>query len=272
MDRWTEPRRLALAMLTGLIVLFLVIPIIIIVPVGLTSSESIQFPPRGLSLRWYADLIEDPNWRRALINSLQVAAGTLVLSLVLGIPMALGLTRGKFPGQRLVSGLVLTPLVMPTLIVAIGVYYVWTMGWSIGPLQFGGKMTGSAFGMILAHTSLAIPMVVVLVSASLRTMDRTLELAAAGLGAGPWARFRTITTPLMMPGVAAGAVFSFLISWDEALVSLFLTTARFQTFPVRMFTQVREAVDPSVASAATILIATTTCLFTFALLSRTRSS
>lgn len=272
MDRWTEPRRLFLALLTVVIVLFLVLPILIIIPVGLTSAESIQFPPRGLSLRWYIDLVEDPAWRRALGNSLQVAVGTLVLALALGIPMALGMTRGRFRGQRLVSGLVLTPLVMPTLIVAIGVYYVWTAGWAIGPIRIGGKMTGNALGMILAHTSLAIPMVVVLVSASLRTIDRTLELAASGLGAGPWARFRTITVPLMLPGVAAGAVFSFLISWDEALVSLFLTTARFQTFPVRMFVQVREAVDPSVASAATILIAVTTCLFTFALLSRTRSS
>jgi putative spermidine/putrescine transport system permease protein len=161
---------------------------------------------------------------------------------------------------------------MPTLIVAIGVFYTWSLGWAIGPIRFGSHLTGSALGLILAHTALAIPMVVVLSTASLRTLDRTFELAAAGLGANPWNRFWTITFPLMLPGIAAAAVFAFLTSWDEALVSLFLTNATFQTFPVRMFLQVREAVDPSVAAAATILIALTTALFTLALLSRARGS
>jgi putative spermidine/putrescine transport system permease protein len=135
-----------------------------------------------------------------------------------------------------------------------------------------GPFRRAPLGLILAHTALAIPMVVVLAAASLRTLDRTYELAAAGLGAGPWTRFWTITFPLILPGIAAGAVFAFLTSWDEALVSLFLTNARFTTFPVRMFLQVREAVDPSVAAAATILIALTTALFTFALLSRARGA
>ncbi len=272
MDRWRQPRRFLLLVVGALTVAFLVIPILIVVPMGFTSTESLAFPPHGFSFRWYERLVDEPAWRNALLNSLQVAVGTLGASLVLGVPMALGLVRGKFPGQRLLAAFIITPLVMPTLIVAIGVYYTWTLGWNVGPLHFGGKLTGSALGLILAHTGLAIPMVVVLTSASLRTMDRTLELAAAGLGANPWDRFWTITFPLMLPGIAGGAVFAFLTSWDEALVSLFLTTAKFQTFPVRMFLQVREAVDPSVAAAATLLIAVTTSLFTFGFLSRARGS
>lgn len=270
MDRWTQPRRLALALFVALTVVLLVFPVLVVVPLGFSAAESLAFPPNGFSLRWYVRLVEEPAWRNALLNSLQVAVGTVVLSLLLGVPMSLALVRGRFRGTRLLGLLVITPLVMPTLIVAIGVYYTFTLGWSIGPFSFSTKLTGTPLGLILAHTGLAIPMVVVLTAASLRTLDRTLELAAAGLGAGPWAAFRTITLPLMLPGVAGGAVFAFLTSWDEATVSLFLTTARYTTFPVRMFVQVREAVDPSVASAGTILVAATSALFAFGLLKRMR--
>ena len=270
MDHWRQPRRLLLALVIALIVVFLVFPILVVIPMGFTSSESLSFPPRGFSTRWYERQITEPNWRRSLLNSLRVAFGTVVTSLAVGVPLALGLMRGRFPGQRLLAAFVITPLVMPTVIVAIGVFYTWSLGWAIGPIRFGSKLTGSALGLILAHTALAIPMVVVLCTASLRTVDRTFELAAAGLGANPWNTFWTITFPLMLPGIAGAAVFAFLTSWDEALVSLFLTNANFPTFPVRMFLQVREAVDPSVAAAATVFIALTTALFTFALLFRAR--
>lgn len=250
----------------------LVFPILIVVPLGFSAAESLGFPPIGFSTRWYERLVDQPAWRNALLNSLQVALGTVILALALGVPMAMALVRGRFRGQRLLALLVITPLVMPTLIVAIGVYYTFTLGWTIGPVSVGGGLTGGPLGLILAHTALAIPMVVVLTGASLRTMDRNLELAAAGLGAPPWSTFRTITLPLMLPGIAGGAVFAFLTSWDEATVALFLTNARYTTFPVRMFLQVREAVDPSVAAAATLLVAFTTSLFTFGLLSRMRGT
>lgn len=272
MDRWTQPRRLVLALVVGLTIVVLLFPILIVIPLGFSAAESLAFPPNGFSPRWYLRLVEEPAWRNALVNSFQVAIGTVALSLLLGVPMALALVRGRFRGIRLLGLLVITPLIMPTLIVAIGVYYTFTLGWSIGPFGISLKLVGGPLGLILAHTGLAIPMVVVLTIASLRTIDRNLELAASGLGAGPWATFRTVTLPLMLPGVAGGAVFAFLISWDEATVSLFLTNAKFTTFPVRMFLQVREAVDPSVASAATILVAATSALFAFGLLSRMRGT
>jgi putative spermidine/putrescine transport system permease protein len=254
------------------IVLFLVLPILVVIPMGFTGSESLEFPPRGFSTQWYQELIANPQWRQALLNSALVAFGTLCLSLALGVPLALGLERGRFRGRRLLSGVVILPLVVPTVITAIGIYYTWTLGWSFGPILVGGHLTGSAVGLILAHTALAMPMMVVLTSASLRTLDRNLELASAGLGASPWRTFRHVTLPLILPGIAAGSVFAFLTSWDEAVVALFLTDARFSTFPVQMFLQVREAVDPSVASAATLVIAVTTALFTFTLISRSRDA
>jgi putative spermidine/putrescine transport system permease protein len=268
MDSWRTPRRLGLALFVALTTVFLVLPLILVVPVGFSASQSLEFPPRAFGLRWYERLFTEPAWRDSLITSFQIAIGTVVLTILLGVPMALGMARGHFRGQSLVYGLLIAPLAIPTVIVAIGVYYVWTIGWRIGPITIGGHLTGSIGGLILAHTGLAVPMLVILATASLRTIDRSLELAASGLGANPWRTFRAITLPLMLPGIAAGAVFAFLTSWDEALVSLFLTNAEVQTFPVRMFTQVREAVDPTVASAATMLIAITSALFTFTLLSR----
>lgn len=265
-------RYVGLGVVVGLIVLFLILPILIVIPVGFTGAESLEFPPRGFSLQWYQQLLADPQWRQALLNSLTVALGTLCLSLVIGVPLALGLDRGAFRGRRVVSSLVLAPLVVPTIITAIGVYYTWTLGWGLGPFRLGGHLTGNAPGLILAHTALAVPMVVVLTSASLRTVDRALELASSGLGASPWRTFRHITLPLILPGIAAGSVFAFLTSWDEPVVALFLTDARFSTFPVQMFNQVREAVDPSVASAATLVILVTTTLFSFTLLSRGRGA
>jgi putative spermidine/putrescine transport system permease protein len=138
MDTWLQPRRLLLAVVVGLVVLFLIFPILVVIPMGFTSSESLAFPPMGFSTHWYERLLNDANWRNSLVNSLQVAGGTLVASLAIGVPLALGLVRGRFLGKGLLSAFVITPLVVPTLIVAIGVFYTWTLGWSIGPVHFGG--------------------------------------------------------------------------------------------------------------------------------------
>ena len=168
--------------------------------------------------------------------------------------------RGRFRGRLAVGGLALAPLIVPTVIVAIGMFTVY--------VRVG--LTGTLLGVVAAHTALAIPFVVVTVGASLRTVDVNLEAAARGLGAGPWATFRRITLPLILPGVAAGALFAFVTSWDEVVVSIFLTTARFQTLPVQMWSQVTEVVDPTVAAVSTLLLAVTLSLSFLALLLRDR--
>ena len=166
--------------------------------------------------------------------------------------------RGRFPGRSLVNGLVLAPLIVPVVIIAIGMFSLYVR-W---------RISGSLVGLVIAHTALALPFVVVSVSASLRTMDRNLELAAANLGADPRRTFTRITLPIILPGVLAGAIFAFITSWDEVVVAIFLTSARFRTLPVEMWEQVRQVVDPTVAAVATTLLVVTTVLLLLVLVVR----
>jgi len=158
--------------------------------------------------------------------------------------------RGRFPGRSLVNGLVLSPLIVPVVVIAIGMFGLFVQ-W---------KISGSVLGLVLAHTALALPFVVVNVGTSLQTMDRNLELAAANLGANPRRSFMHITLPIILPGVVAGAIFAFITSWDEVVTAIFLTTARFRTLPVEMWEQVRQVVDPTVAAVSTTLLVVTTGL------------
>jgi putative spermidine/putrescine transport system permease protein len=241
-----------------LTVVYLIAPILVIIPMSFTESRILSFPPQGFTLEWYAALFTDRQWSAALANSAQVAVLTTILATVLGTLAALALTRGRFRGRSVVNGLVLAPLVVPVVIVAIGMFAFFAR-WRLG---------GSLAGLVLAHTALAVPFVVVSVSASLRTMDRNLELAAANLGASPAVAFRRVTLPIILPGVIAGAIFAFITSWDEVVVAIFLTSARFRTLPVEMWEQVRQAVDPTVAAVATLLLVVTTVLLLILLVVR----
>ena len=177
---------------------------------------------------------------------------------MLGTLAALGLSRGRFAGRSLVNALVLSPLIVPVVVIAIGMFGLFVQ-W---------RLAGSLVGLVLAHTALALPFVVVAVSASLRTMDRNLELAAANLGANPRRSFINITFPIILPGVVTGAIFAFITSWDEVVVAIFMTSARFRTLPVEMWEQVRQAVDPTVAAVSTTLLVVTTVLLVMLLVVR----
>ncbi len=249
-DSWRQPRRLLLVSLGALTVFFLMAPTLVVVPMSFTASNALTFPPEGFSTRWYERMLTDPQWSTGFVNSAQVALLTAVLATVLGTLAALGTVRGRFPGKSAVNALVLSPLIVPVIIIAIGMFSVFVR-W---------KITGTIVGLVLAHTALALPFVVVNVATSLRTMDRNLELAAMNLGADPLRTFFRITLPIILPGVFAGALFAFITSWDEVVVSIFLTTARFRTLPVEMWEQVRQVVDPTVAAVSTTLLAVTTTL------------
>jgi putative spermidine/putrescine transport system permease protein len=249
-DSWRQPRRLLLLALGALTVFFLMAPTLVVVPMSFTASNALTFPPEGLSTRWYEKMLTDPQWSTGFVNSAQVAFLTAVLATTLGTLAAMGTVRGRFPGRSAVNALILSPLIVPVIIIAIGMFSIFVR-W---------KIAGSIVGLVLAHTALAVPFVVINVATSLRTMDRNLELAAQSLGAGPVRTFRRITLPLILPGVLAGGLFAFITSWDEVVVSIFLTTARFRTLPVEMWEQVRQVVDPTVAAVATTLLAVTTTL------------
>jgi putative spermidine/putrescine transport system permease protein len=246
-DSWRQPRRLLLLALGALTVFFLMAPTLVVVPMSITASNSLTFPPEGFSIRWYEKMLTDPQWSSGFINSAQVASLA-----------ALGTVRGRFPGKSAVNALVLSPLIVPVIIIAIGMFSLFVR-W---------KITGSIVGLVLAHTALAVPFVVINVATSLRTIDRNLELAAMNLGADPLRTFRRVTLPLILPGVLAGGLFAFITSWDEVVVSIFLTTARFRTLPVEMWEQVRQVVDPTVAAVATTLLAVTTSLLLLILVVR----
>ena len=257
-DSWRQPRRLLLLALGALTVFFLMAPTLVVVPMSFTASNALTFPPEGFSTRWYEKMVTDPQWSTGFVNSAQVAFLTAILATALGTLAALGTVRGRFPGRSAVNALVLSPLIVPVIIIAIGMFSVFVR-W---------KIAGSVVGLVLAHTALAMPFVVVNVATSLRTMDRNLELAAQSLGAGPIRTFRRITLPLILPGVLAGGLFAFITSWDEVVVSIFLTSARFRTLPAEMWEQVRQVVDPTVAAVSTTLLAVTTTVLVLAFVVR----
>jgi len=260
-DSWRQPRRILMAALGFLTILYLVAPTLVIVPMSFTEARILSWPPRGFSLQWYQQLFDEPRWSRGFVNSVQVAVLTALLSTVLGTLGAMGIVRGRFPGRGLANALILSPLIVPVIIIAIGFFAFFSLT----------KLTGTIPGMVLAHTALAVPFVIINVGAILRTMDRNLELAAASLGASPVRTFWRITFPIILPGVVAGALFAFITSWDEIVVSIFMTTTRFRTLPVVMWEQVRQVVDPTVAAVATVVLGVTTTALTLIFVTRRRT-
>jgi putative spermidine/putrescine transport system permease protein len=258
---WRTPPRLLLIALGVATVLFLVGPMLVVIPMSFTEARILSWPPRGFSLQWYAEMFEDAQWSRAFVNSLQVAVFTAVLSTVLGTLGALGIVRGRFPGRGLVNAVVLSPLVVPVIILAIGFFAFFAVA----------RLNGSLAALVIAHTALAVPFVVINVGTLLRTMDRNLELAAASLGANPARTFWRVTFPIVLPGIVAGALFAFVTSWDEVVVSIFITSARFRTLPVEMWEQVRQVVDPTVAAVATVVMVVTTTLLLLIFVARRRA-
>lgn len=238
-----------------LVAFFLIAPTLVVIPMSFSSGRTLRFPPPGYSLRWYQNLFESPLWTDAIGNSLQLAIATALVATVVGTITALAMSRGKFPGYSIIQSLILSPIIIPAIIIAIGMFSTFVR-WGI---------SGTFFGLVIAHTILALPFVVINVMASLRTLDRNLEMAAANLGANPVRTFQHITLPIISPGVFAGALFAFITSWDEIVISIFLTDPGIRTLPVVMWNQVRTEVDPTIAAAATILTTITTLILIISL-------
>ncbi|WP_218610289.1 ABC transporter permease [Pseudonocardia sp. KRD291] len=233
-----------------LVAAWLVVPTLIVVPISFSGQDSFAFPPSSWGLQHYVTFFTEASWLNALLVSLQLAVIVTVVATVLGTAAAFALARTSLPGAGAVNGLFLAPLIVPGIVVAIAVYATF-LNWGL---------IGTPTGFVLAHTVLALPFVVVNVGASLRGFDRTLERAAASLGASSWATFRQVTLPVIRPGVASGALFAFVTSFDEVVVSLFIQSPQLQTLPVRMFTSVTNEVDPTIAAASTVVLVVSTVL------------
>lgn len=238
-------RRPLLYVVTGLVGLVLVGPMLVVVPMSFSDSPRLRFPPEGVTLDWYRAFFASRAWTEAAWDSVTVALLTVALATSLGTLLAVGLVRGQFPGKRLVDALVLAPLIVPVVVVAIGVFFVFSR-WHV---------QGTLAGLVAAHTALALPFVVVTVSASLRALDPELEPASRTLGAGPLRTFTLVTVPSILPGVLAGALFAFVTSWDEVVTAIFLTSPLVKTLPVVMWTEIRYEMTPTVAAVATMLLA-----------------
>jgi putative spermidine/putrescine transport system permease protein len=252
---------LLLGLVSGLIILFLLAPVAIVLVLSFSSAKFMRFPPPGFSLQWYEHFFATSAWTDAAATSLVVALAVTVLALLLGVPAAIGLVRGQFLGRRLVGALILSPIIVPGIIVAIGIYYAYA--------QY--QMVGSPLALIVAHTCLAVPFVVITAATALSGVDPRLEQAARNLGASPVSAFAQVTLPLIRPGILAGAVFAFVTSFDELLVALFISGSTAVTLPRRMWDQIRFEIEPTIAAASTLLIVLTVALMLTAELLRRRA-
>jgi putative spermidine/putrescine transport system permease protein len=250
---WPRLRARLASLHTALVMVFLLAPLAIMVPVSFTSGTMLTLPVPGWSLQWYEVIFTDPRWTGALVNSLIIGIAATALATALGTLAAIGLTWGRFPGQKMILGIISLPLVLPIVILGVACFSFYA---SVG-------LVGSRFSLILAHAGLAAPVVVTTVMASLKGFDRTLMRAGASLGAGPFLSFRRILVPLVAPGILTGALVAFLISFDEVVIASFVSAADQRTLPRQIFSGVRESISPAIAAAAIVLVIISGILLAF---------
>ena len=239
------------------VLLFLIAPILVVVPLSFNAEPyyftftegMLRLDPDAWSLRWYRGVAGDEEWHRALVNSITIGGAATLLTTLLGTLAALGLAHPAMPGRTLLTGLLISPLVTPLIISAVGMFFFYS--------QVGLAQTH--LGLILAHTALGSPFVVITVTATLSGFDPNLMRAAASLGAGPLTAFRRIQLPLIAPGVISGALFAFATSFDEVVTVLFIGGLEQRTIPRQMWSGIREEISPAILAVATFL-------FVFALL------
>ena len=250
--------RWILGLICGLMVLFLLLPILFIVALSFGDSRWLIFPPPGWTTKWYGELFADSRWLSAMLTSAKIAVIVMVLSVGLGLLASLALVRGKFRGRAVLRGFFLTPMVLPVVIIAVALYAAF--------LRLG--LNGTFIGFVIAHLIVALPFAIITISGALETFDPAIEDAAILCGASPWeARFR-VTLPAISHGLFSAAIFSFLISWDEVVLAIFMASPTLQTLPVKVWTTLRQDLTPVIAAASTLLVALTIILMIVAALIR----
>lgn len=237
LGRWT------LRIFTGLVLFFLMLPLTIVFPISVSSAPYLEFPPPGFSWQWYARYLGDPDWIDATVRSLQIGAATVVLSLLVGVPLAFSLVRGSYPGKTAMDRLMTTPMIVPAIVTSIAIYGVFSTL----------RLIGEWYGIAIAHTLLAVPFVVILVGAGLRGVDPNLEQAALGLGATRFTAIRRVTLPQIRPSLISAGLIAFITSFDELVVAMFLAGSR-MTLPKKMFDNIRMEIDPTIAAVSVLQI------------------
>ncbi|MFZ1661462.1 MAG: ABC transporter permease [Paracoccaceae bacterium] len=241
-----------------LLMLFLLLPIVFIVALSFGSSRWLVFPPPGWTLKWYSELFADPRWLGAALTSAKIGLIVMVLSVILGLLASLALVRGRFRGRAVLRAFFLTPMVLPVVIVAVALYAAF--------LQLG--LNGTLLGFVIAHLIVALPFSIITISGALETFDPAIEDAAILCGASPWEARLRVTLPSISHGLYSAAIFSFLISWDEVVLAIFMASPSLQTLPVKVWTTLRQDLTPVIAAASTLLVALTVLLMVAAALIR----
>ena len=229
------------------ILAFLSIPTVVVFAVSVNPGEILAFPPEGFSLAWYAKALTYPQFQRAIRNSLWVTGISAALAVTIGTAAALALERHRPPGHRLLAAAVLSPLIIPGVVLGLGLLI----------LAAASGWVGSPWILVFAHVLVTLPFVVRSVWVSIRNLDPMIERAAASLGASPARAFVTVTLPLLRPGILAGVLFSVVVSFNEFAASLFISNRVTEILPVAMFNYIRNYTDPTIAAVSTLLILAT---------------
>ncbi|MFT6090249.1 ABC transporter permease [Sulfitobacter sp.] len=258
----------AFRVICGAIFVFLITPILVVMPLSFNAEnfftftpEMLSFDPAGYSLKHYRDFFNSSGWQDAVWNSIKIAPAATFLSVSFGTLAAIGLSQQHVPFRRAIMAILISPMIVPLIISAAGMYFFYSR---VG-------LQGTYLGVVLAHAALGIPFVIITVTATLVGFDRSLTRAAANMGANPVTTFFRVQMPLILPGVISGGLFAFITSFDEVVVVLFVGSAGQKTLPWQMFTGLREQISPTILAVATILVGISICLLTVVELLRRRS-
>ncbi len=257
----TDWASLLLYVVCGLIAFYMILPILIVFPMSFSSADFLTFPPPGFSLKWFQRYFGDSSWTQPTYISFQIAIMTMVLSTILGTLAAMALVRSRFWGKAGANSLILAPMIIPVIVISIALYGFFA---KIG-------LIGTRAGLVFGHTMVCVPFVVITVSASLKGFDETLEMAAMICGATRLKAFMKITFPIIRPGMISGALFAFIISFDEIVISMFLCGIETRTLPLKMWEGIRMEINPVIAAVSTLLICLSAVLLIFLEIIRRRT-
>ncbi|MFD0860452.1 ABC transporter permease [Roseovarius aquimarinus] len=252
----THGQRLWLYLFAAITMVLLVLPTLIVIPMSFSDSQYLEFPPEDWSLRWYRNYFGSPEWMLATRTSLKAAVLTMLVATPIGVLAAYALHASKLPYIRAAFVLLITPMMVPVVLIAIGAFYAYVK------LQILYTMAG----LVLAHSLLAIPLVVIVTGSALKGFDMNLENAARSLGAPRWKAFLTITLPQIRFAVVTSMLLSFLASFDEVVIAMFISGGDNPTLTRNMFNALRDQIDPTIAAISTIMVLVTTLMMVLAAL------
>ena len=240
--------RLWLYIFVGLVIFYLVVPMLVVIPVSFSSSSAMTFPPKGWSLRWYENFLNEPKWIGSVWVSLRVAFLTMILTTAIGVAAAYGLHQARFRLAETMRGTLVAPLAVPSILIAVGIFFVYA--------RIGGLLN-TIPGLVLGHCVVAMPFVILTMSAGFSSFDTNQEMVARSLGASRFKAFMTVTLPQVKFSVATAMLLSFLVSFDELIISMMVASGPMSTLSRVTFATLRDDVDPTLAAASTLMLIVT---------------